>query len=76
MIRVVRSPEGNVFLDPKGKANGRGAYICRRTECWETAIKRGSLKHALKVDIEPAVLATLRDAAQNAGFEDDEPMNG
>jgi hypothetical protein len=76
MIRVVRSPEGNVSLDPKGKANGRGAYICRRVECWEKAMKRGSLRHALKVDIEPAVLVTLRDAAQSAGFEDDEPMNG
>lgn len=75
MVRVVRSPEGMVALDPKGKANGRGAYICRRAECWEKAMKRGSLKHALKIEIESSVLETLRDAAQTAGFEDEEPMN-
>jgi predicted RNA-binding protein YlxR (DUF448 family) len=75
MVRVVRGTDGTVFLDPKGKANGRGAYICRRVECWEKAIKRNSLKHALKVDIEPAVLENLRDAAQTAGFEDEAPMN-
>ncbi len=38
-------------------------------------MKRGSLKHALKIDIESGVLETLRDAAQTAGFEDEEPMN-
>lgn len=38
-------------------------------------MKRGSLKHALKIEIEPAVLESLRDAAQTAGFEDEEPMN-
>jgi predicted RNA-binding protein YlxR (DUF448 family) len=74
MVRVVRSPEGVVAIDPKGKANGRGAYICRRVECWDKATKRRSLHHALKVEIEPTLLTALRDAAQSAGFEDEEPM--
>ena len=35
LIRVVRSPDGTVGLDRSGKANGRGAYICRSVECYK-----------------------------------------
>ena len=40
LLRVVRTPEGNVTLDATGKANGRGAYVCRRSECFRTARKK------------------------------------
>ena len=40
LIRVVKSPEGEISLDFKGKAAGRGAYICRSTECLEKARSR------------------------------------
>jgi predicted RNA-binding protein YlxR (DUF448 family) len=49
MIRVVRSPQG-VLIDPTGKAAGRGAYLHNRQSCWERGLK-GSLAHALKVDL-------------------------
>lgn len=48
MVRVVRTPEGRVEVDPTGKRNGRGAYVHRMRPCWEAALKRGSLAHALK----------------------------
>ena len=49
MIRVVRTPEGNVELDTTGKKNGRGAYICGKLEGFEKAKKSKSFERALKV---------------------------
>jgi predicted RNA-binding protein YlxR (DUF448 family) len=40
LMRVVRSPEGAVHVDYTGKANGRGAYLCRNRLCWQKAIGR------------------------------------
>ena len=40
LIRVVRTPEGEVKVDPTGKANGRGAYCCNSDDCIKKAIKR------------------------------------
>ena len=42
LIRIVKNKEGQIILDPIGKANGRGAYICKDAECLKKAI---SLKH-------------------------------
>ena len=41
LVRVVRSPEGEISLDFRGKAPGRGAYVCPQAECLRRAIKRG-----------------------------------
>ncbi len=38
LIRIVRTPEGPVGLDPTGKRNGRGAYLCHNPACWERAL--------------------------------------
>ena len=51
MIRVVRSPEGNVSLDFGGKMNGRGAYICPDPECLKKAIRSKALDRSLEVTI-------------------------
>ena len=47
LIRVVRTPEGDVVLDRTGKQNGRGAYMCRSTECLKKAKKSGRLSSSL-----------------------------
>jgi len=47
LMRVVRTPDGRVQIDPTGKRNGRGAYVHERRACWEQAL-RGRLSHALK----------------------------
>ncbi len=39
LVRVVRSPEGEISLDLTGKKNGRGAYICKNAECLKKAQK-------------------------------------
>jgi uncharacterized protein len=47
--RIVRSPDGTVAYDPTGKAAGRGAYLCGRFACLDTAVRRRSIQRALKV---------------------------
>lgn len=58
LIRLVRRPEG-VQIDPTGKLAGRGAYLHDRRACWERGL-RGSLAHALKIDLTPADLERLQ----------------
>lgn len=47
LIRVVRSPEGEVSIDPVGKKPGRGAYVCRQEACLKRAIKQKQLERQL-----------------------------
>lgn len=51
LIRVVRSPEGNVALDFKGKMPGRGAYVCPDPECLKKARKSRALERAFETEI-------------------------
>ncbi|MBR5501574.1 MAG: YlxR family protein [Oscillospiraceae bacterium] len=51
LVRVVRSPEGEVSLDLTGRKNGRGAYICRSGECLKKARKQRALERALQQPI-------------------------
>ena len=51
MVRVVRTPQGRVELDPSGKRNGRGAYLHKSRSCWAAAIGEGRLAYALKVTL-------------------------
>ena len=60
MIRVVRTPEGNVNLDFGGKMNGRGAYLCPNVECLKKAIRSKSLDRSLEVEIPEQVIARLQ----------------
>ena len=51
LIRVVRSPEGQVSIDFTGKKSGRGAYICKNETCFKKAKKSGAIHSALEVEI-------------------------
>ena len=64
LTRVVRTPEGSVELDPTGKRNGRGAYLCGRRECWERALRTNALARALNVPIDDDTAALLRRHAE------------
>ena len=59
LIRVVRSPEGNVSLDFGGKMNGRGAYICPSVECLKKVQKSKALERSLETPIPEEVYARL-----------------
>ena len=60
LIRVVRSPEGTISLDFKGKAPGRGAYLCRSAECLKKAVKSKALEHAFSASIPNEVYERLQ----------------
>ena len=64
LIRVVRSPEGEVSLDPSGKKNGRGAYLCRNPECMKKALKQRQLERQLEVTLTPEVTDGLTSAME------------
>ena len=64
LIRVVRSPEGEVSLDATGKKAGRGAYCCYRADCLGRALKQGQLSRQLEVQLTPEVEQGLRDTMQ------------
>ena len=57
LIRVVRSPEGEITLDFRGKANGRGAYLCPDPACLKKAIKARALERALDTAIPEEYIA-------------------
>ncbi len=51
LLRVVRTPEGRILIDPSGRLAGRGAYICRELDCLNAALKGNQIEHILKVKI-------------------------
>ena len=67
MIRVVRSPEGQISLDFRGKAPGRGAYICPKMECLKRAIKAKSLERSLETAIPEEIYARLEQEMEANG---------
>ena len=77
LIRVVRSPEGVISLDFRGKASGRGAYVCKNGECLKKAVRSKALERAfgdkLSVSVYTAVencdVDTLFDSAAQDGAQ-------
>ncbi|MGI8483524.1 MAG: RNase P modulator RnpM [Thermomicrobiales bacterium] len=68
LTRIVRTPEGEVQIDPTGKRNGRGAYLCDRPTCWERALTTPLLARALNTEMPNETLFALREFA--AGLSD------
>lgn len=66
LLRVVRTPEGQIDFDPTGKKAGRGAYICPQIDCLNSAVKGKRLQKALEHDIPAQVIETLREKLPNA----------
>ncbi|WLD95194.1 RNase P modulator RnpM [Alkalihalobacillus sp. AL-G] len=60
LIRIVRSPEGNVSIDHSGKKSGRGAYICNQKSCFELAHKKKTLQNQLAAQVDDTVYEELK----------------
>jgi len=60
LIRVVRTPEGTIEIDPSGKKSGRGAYLCPSIECLNQAVKGKRLQKALEHDISAEIVDIIR----------------
>ena len=61
LMLVVKSPEGKIILDFTGKKNGRGAYICRSTECFEKARKARRFEKSFSCRIDDSVYEVMLD---------------
>ena len=59
LIRIVRSPQGEISLDFRGKAPGRGAYVCPNLQCLKKAIKTRAIERAFSAQIPPEIYARL-----------------
>ncbi len=70
LIRVVKSPEGAVSLDFKGKLPGRGAYVCPNGECLKRARKSRALERAFSSQLPPEVWEELENQMREVGPDD------
>ena len=64
LVRLVRTAERRVEVDPSGKRPGRGAYLCPLRPCWAQALKRQAVGRALNVELQPEDRAALEAFAQ------------
>jgi predicted RNA-binding protein YlxR (DUF448 family) len=71
MVRIVRAPEGGLVVDERGKAAGRGAYLCRARSCWALAMRGGRLEHALRAPVSEEEREMLR--AYSERFPETQP---
>ncbi len=65
LVRVVRSPEGEISLDLTGKKPGRGAYVCRSAECLEKARKTKRLEKAFSCVIPDGIFEKMEEELKN-----------
>ncbi len=65
LTRVVRTLDGMIEIDLSGKRNGRGAYLCSQSSCWQRALTTPLLGRALKVDLDDAARSTLQTFADS-----------
>ncbi len=63
--RIVRSPEGEVSIDPVGKKPGRGAYVCHSAECLKKAKKTRALERKFEASVSDEVFETLFEQFMN-----------
>ena len=71
LVRVVRSPEGTVSVDLRGKAPGRGAYVCRSADCLKRALRSKALSRNLGVEIPPEIYDALTAQMEAADGPDE-----
>lgn len=70
LVRLVRTTDGRVQIDPTGKAAGRGAYLHERRACWEHALGHHELDRALRINLNDADRAMLH--AHGEQYPDDD----
>ena len=63
-VRIVRTPAGDIRVEPPRNVPGRGSYLCRKVGCWVEGIERGRLAHALRGGLPPEASAVLMARAR------------
>lgn len=64
LLRVIHTPENELILDTTGRKNGRGAYLCANTECFQAARKQKGLERSLKMAIPEEIYEELQKEMQ------------
>lgn len=59
LTRIVRTPDAGIIVDPTGKRNGRGAYVCDQGSCWDRILNSQILDTALKTAVSESELAAI-----------------
>lgn len=65
LVRVVKSPEGEVSLDLTGKKSGRGAYVCKNLDCLKLARKKRAFERAFEMQIDESVYDKMEEEISN-----------
>ncbi len=71
LVRVVRSPEGNVSIDRTGKAPGRGAYLCKNSDCLKKAKKTNRLSRSLDCEVGEDIIQKLSEQIEESVTENE-----
>ena len=66
LVRVVKSPDGEISLDLTGKKSGRGAYVCKNVNCLKKARKKKAFERAFGVSIEDSIYDEMEKEIENA----------
>ncbi|WP_369696620.1 RNase P modulator RnpM [Aggregatilinea lenta] len=69
LTRLVRTPDDGVHIDPTGKQNGRGAYLCDQRACWERALETDVLAKALRTTLTEADRERIRAAQPRSALD-------
>lgn len=64
LVRIVRTPAGEIMVDLTGKVSGRGAYVCAELDCVERGLREGRLQHALESPVPESAANELRRAVE------------
>ena len=59
LVRVLKTPEGTVVIDLSGKKSGRGAYICKNSQCLKKALKSKRIQSNLEIEIPEEIITEL-----------------
>ncbi|WP_244833161.1 YlxR family protein [Clostridium sp. BJN0001] len=65
LIRIVKNSDGEVSVDLTGKKSGRGAYICKDSDCLEKAFKTRRLSRNLEIQIDDDIYNKLKEEIEN-----------
>ena len=66
LYRIVKTPEGEILIDKTNKVSGRGAYICKCTECLKKAEKINALAHTFSMQINKEIYSRLVEECDNS----------
>ena len=64
LLRIVKNKNGEIFVDQTGKANGRGAYVCKEKACFEKLCKQKALNRAFKCDVPQEVYEKIGECIE------------